>query len=45
MVLTRGVVIVRVRSKAEAERHVSAAVVRAAWKLFQAAGFARRVEN
>ncbi len=34
-----------VRSKAEAELHVSAGVVRAAWKPFQAAGFARRVEN
>ena len=45
MVLTRGVVIVRVRSKAEAELHVSAGVVRAAWKPFQAAVFARRVEN
>ena len=34
-----------VRSKAEAELHVSVDVVRAAWKPFQAAGFARRVEN
>ena len=45
MVLTRGVVMALVRSKAEAERHVSAGVVRAAWKPFQAAVFARRVEN
>jgi hypothetical protein len=34
-----------VRSKAEGERHVSAGVVRPAWKPFQAAVFARRVEN
>ena len=34
-----------VRSKAEAERHVSTGVVRAARKPFQAVVFARRVEN
>jgi len=34
-----------VRSKAEGELHVSAGVVRAAWKAFRAAVFARRVEN
>ncbi len=34
-----------VRSKTEAETHVSAGVVRAAWKPFQTAVFARRVEN
>jgi len=35
----------QVRSKAEAELHVSAGVLRAAWKPFQAAVFGRRVEN
>ena len=35
----------KVRSKAEAELHVSAGVVRAAWKPFQAAVFGRRVDN
>ena len=45
MVLTRGVVMALVRSKAEAELHVSAGVARAAWKPFQAAVFAGRVEN
>ena len=45
MVLTQGVVMAQVRSKAEAELHVSAGVARAAWKPFQAAVFARRVEN
>ena len=34
-----------VRNKAEVERHVSANVVRATWKAFRAAVFARRVEN
>ena len=34
-----------VRSKAEAELHVSAGVLRAAWKPIQATVFARRVEN
>ncbi len=34
-----------VRSKAEAELHMSGGVVRAAWKPFQAAVFVPRVEN
>ena len=45
MVLTRGVVMEMVRSKAEAELLVSAGVVRTAWKPFRAAVFACRVEN